>query len=167
MTTRRPRAWVDALINFQQAGTNVLTNLLAAATVNLDTITVARIILDLWAVPDTMSTTTSGVNKIEMGIVVVTEAAFDAGQTAVPDPRVPADAPARGWLWRGLMIASYQNVGGSEMETWNFPGHVAADLGAMRKVDRGRLVLVTSKTAIQGSALTWNMAGIVRVMCLT
>ncbi len=163
----RPRAWVDFIGGFSQGPSNQVINLLAAATINLDTITATRIILDLYATPDSVSSTTSGIQKIEIGIGVVTEAAFDAGATAVPDPRVPADAPARGWLWRGVMVVGYQNVAGAENTNWNFPGHVAADLGAMRRVDRGRLVLISSKTALQGSEVTMDVSGIVRVLCLT
>ena len=167
MTTRRPRAWVDALIGYEHTGTNVLTDLLASATVNLDTITVARIILDLWGTPPTVVSNTSGVMQFEMGICVVTEAAFDVGQTAIPDPRVPADAPARGWLWRGVGAYGFQNLAGGEGENWSFPMHVVADLGAMRKVDRGKLVLVVAKTAVQGSAVNVDVFGIVRTLCLT
>ncbi len=163
----RPRAWVDDIIGITQGSGNSFANLLLAATVNLDTITVARLIIDLYCTPDGFTTTPSGIQKVEMGVMVVTEAAFDAGAASLPDPRVAADAPARGWLWRGLMLVGYQNPAGTEQDNFNFVGHVAVDIRTMRKVDRGRLVLVTSKTAIQGSELGVDITGLVRTLCLT
>jgi len=163
----RPRAWVDRLIDVTLTGPNLVVDLLASATVNLDTITVTRLIIDLYSHPTTLTSNVSGIQKVEMGIGVVTGAAFDAGQASVPDPRIAADAPARGWLWRGLLFNSYQNVDGTEKENYNTLGHVSADLGAMRKVDRGKLILILSKTAVQGSEVNQAIVGLVRVLCLT
>jgi len=134
----------------------------------LDTITIARIILDLYATKDGgFTASTAGVQKIEMGICVVTEAAFDAGQASIPDPRVAADFPARGWLWRGLMLVQWHNLNSIENETPYLIGHVQADLGAMRRLDKGRLVLISSKTAIDGTEIDYNVNGLIRVLCLT
>jgi len=97
----------------------------------------------------------------------VTEPAFDAGVVSLPDPRVAADSPARGWLWRGVMMMSYQNPGGAEIQNWNFPGHVAFEVRSMRKVDRGILTFIVSKTVIQGSAFDVDVSGLIRILCLT
>jgi len=165
----RNRAWVDNLTGYIQSTILVTTDLLASATINLDTITVTRLILDLYATPETPASNTSGTSRIDFGIGVITEAAFDAGSpwAQVPDPRVGKDTPARGWLWRGIMVVGFQNIAGDERENWNLVGHVRADLGAMRKVDKGKLVLITAKTALQGSVQDWDISGLIRTLCLT
>ena len=163
----RPRAWVDAIIATLQSGTNLAEDLLAAATVNLDTITVARLVVGITATPDSFTSGVSGVQRIDMGIGVASTPAFDIGVTALPDPRVASDAPPRGWLWRGSMSLVRSNVDGSEKETGQLYPTIRVDLGAMRKVDRGTLFFVTAKTAIQGSELDVDLSGLIRVLCLT
>ncbi len=164
---KRPLAWVDDIIGHQQTGSSSLLNLLLAATVNLDTITVTRIIATLTLTPEDPISTTSGTNRVDIGIGVCTAAAFAAGAGSVPDPRVAADAPARGWLYRGSMTAAHQNGAGTEAASgWVYPT-LTFDVGAMRKVDRGILFMVIALTAIQGSEVTWDMSGLVRSLCMT
>ncbi len=163
----RDRAWVDAPIGFQWSGTNARVDLLANATVNLDNITVVRLLVELWMTPPSLTSTASGLIQAQMGIGVSTNAAFSAGVTSLPDPRVPADAPARGWLWRGDMMYGYNNVDGTEKENWNFPGHTREDLGAMRKVDRGTLFFIFAGTAVVATEVDVDVTGLIRVLCLT
>jgi len=162
----RPRAWVDRIITRTQGSVNQVDDLLAAATVNLDTITVTRLLISLHVTPDVVTSNVSWGQRLDMGIGVVTGAAFDAGQASIPDPRVQSDAPARGWLWRASMAASWENLNALETGPYVWPTQMW-DIGAMRKVDRGKLVIVYAKTAFRGTESDVNIEGLIRVLCLT
>jgi len=123
---------VQNMIGHAQSTANQRFNILAAAPLAFPTVTTARLIGDLYATPASVTTTTSGIQILEMGVAVVTEPAFDAGVVSLPDPRVAADSPARGWLWRGVMMMSYQNPGGAEIQiSWacGFRGSEHAESG--------------------------------------
>ena len=162
----RPRAWLDFLMAQTLTGTPLVVDLLAAATVNLDTITAVRIILHLEVWPASLTSTFEGVQSIDMGIGVSSVDAFGIGISAMPDPRVQADTPPRGWLWRSSISMYQSNADGAEAKT-PLPGIVDADLSSMRKVDRGTLSLVIAKTARIGSAFDCSVLGLIRTLCLT
>ena len=117
---------------------------------NLDTITVARLIGKFLFFPESQTSNVAYTQRIDMGIQVVTEPAFSAAGASLPDPRVEADAPARGWLWRESAVIIFHNLNADEKGPYHYP-EVAFDIRAMRKVDRGRLVFTMVKTAEDGT----------------
>jgi len=149
-----------------QLSAGLVNNLLGAATVNLDTITAARLVISVTATPADPVAQVSSIQRLDMGIGVMSEEAFAVGITASPDPRVSVDAPPRGWLWRDSMTIVIENTTGLEQGIFSFP-NIRADLRAMRKVDRGVLFLVTAKTAISGAERNIDLSGLIRVLCLT
>ena len=163
----RPLVWIDEIVGVVQGAALTFEDLLASASVSLDTITVARLIVDITATPESLIAAVQGVQRIDMGVAVVTNNAFSAGVSAVPDPRVAADAPARGWLWRGSMTQVYSNVDGSEKETMHLYPSRQYDIRTMRKVDQGRLIFIAAKTAIQGTAHDVDLSGLIRTLCMS
>jgi len=161
------RHWVDRNYGVTLSGSPVLIDLLSSVVADFPNKTVERLIIRLFSNPDSFTTTTSGVNRIDLGIGVVTADAFAVGITAVPDPRVVTDFPARGWLWKGVMFLSKSNAGGTESESYHYNDLLEADLRAMRKVDRGVLMMIAAQTAIQGSEVPLNIDGLVRTLLLT
>jgi len=162
----RPRAWADRLIVLSGSLTGTPQALdLLTDVVDSDTVTVARIIGRITVIPASLSATDQAAQRIDVGIGVATQAAFDAGVGSLPDPRVNADAPARGWLYRDSLVMMKQNSTGT-VEDWLYPmSHF--DVGALRRVDKGVLFVVFAKTSLQGSAFDVQVSGLIRSMCLT
>jgi len=161
----RRRDWVDTIFAILQDGTNVVSDLLVGAP-DTSTRTSARIIGDLVCLRSDITAITGESQKLDMGICVVDTAAFVIGQSALPDPRVPDDSPPRGWLWRWTGTVAYQRSAGEPASIW-MPSRVTFDVGGMRKIDRGKLVLITSKTGLAGSPVTVRISGSIRTLILT
>ena len=158
----RRRAWADALLDEDLGSGQLNIDLLASAPA-VDTITTARLIGRIQVVPVALDATDDAIQIIDMGIQVVTAEAFAAA--VVPDPFTQADAPARGWLWRTRMVMLKQNSTGT-VEDFIYP-LVEFDLGTMRKVDKGKLVLTVDKQSTAGVAFSVTVIGIIRTLCLT
>ena len=161
----RRRAWADTVLGFTlasgtQSNQDLLADLPAAATV-----TVARILVHLWVLPDVEEGLANGIQALDVGIGVSSSEAFVAG--VVPDPQTQADVPARGWLWADRIPMLHGNATGPPAVDRMVAPEVKADLGAMRKVDRGVLYMSMTNTAIQGTAAGLFIIGRVRALCLT
>jgi len=166
MTMRRNRAWADFNVdtNLAAAGEAVV-NLLANATVNLDTITVTRIIGRLLVVPSVIANATVSIQRVAMGIGVASTEAFAIGVTAIPSPSDVTDFPARGWLWKQLGIMVNQQDSGT-VEAWHFP-ELVFDVRAQRKVDKGILFLKLRNDDVIAGTTAVKVIGLIRVLCLT
>ncbi len=160
----RPRAWADQIVTSVIVSAGVAEDLLVTAE-GSDTITTARLIGSLAFTPEVLTNNITGQQRIDAGIAVVTSNAFSVGLTAMPDPRVSGDAPARGWLWRTSVLLVYERVAGV-VHSWRFPEE-RFDVGSMRKVDKGKLVLIMYKTAIDGASFNISAEGLIRTLCLT
>ena len=160
----RPRAWSDSLFDTSiPTGGDLLSNLLAEL-VAVETATVTRLIGHL----NLQATSTGEVEYaeiVDVGIGVVSKEAFDVGVTAVPDPHVAGDVPARGWLYRArrLSIFGLPSVGGP----FRIPAIFDFDVRAARRVDRGRLFMYIHTTNTGGTGTQMELVGLVRALALT
>jgi len=164
----RPRAWGDTLIenNFTATAQNFLVNLLADLSPS-DTVTAMRLIIRFRMVPSNLSDNMSGEVRIDLGIGVAAKEAFDLGTTALPDPSVAEEVPARGWLWRSRMVATGQEEAALGYQIYD-SDTLTADVRAMRKVDRGILYLRAKvREANPTDFASMRLTGIVRVLCAT
>jgi len=162
MASRR-RAWADKRLagNSLVAGTDILLDLLSDAVVS-DTLTVIRIVGDLTVQYVVDTTVSDGLSIVDVGIGVAASSGISA--SAFPEVTGTTEYPARGWLY----VAS-QPVSQLVTTTTGIIDHPARfvfDLGAMRKIDRGLLMLRIANTNITvGGAM--QVTGRVRVLCLT
>jgi len=159
----RPRSWVDTIPSTVQDGTNQVFDLLVGLP-NSNTRTSVRALGDLTFVRTTLTQVDEEIQQISCGICVVDLAAFVAGQASLPDPRVADDAPPRGWIWRWTGTQVYVKLMGEAI--WAINPRVMFDVGGARKVDRGKLVLITSKTALSGGEQNLRISGLVRILIL-
>ena len=161
----RPRAWADTLIDQNLTATNVAIDLLTPLAAS-DTITVARLVIHLWVTPLSLTQQIDGITKVDFGIGVAAGEAFAAGIGALPDPGDATKVPARGWLWADTVVITKVHSTGTTYEAGNFP-ETRADIGAMRKVDRGILYLMLAMEQIIDDLTTVQVVGRVRALCLT
>ena len=160
----RPRAWGDTIVDSNVAGSQLNFDLLAELT-PADVKTVVRLIIHINLVPAEDGTTGVTVQRIPMGIQVVSQEAFLAG--VVPDPGTAADVPTLGWMYRDVLLEYTDINSTSQILTWSFP-EVRLDLRANRKVDRGVLCwTVGVKSPVVGVAHNLRMLGVIRALCLT
>ncbi len=163
----RRRAWADFNIDTAIASAgNLIVDLLANASAS-DTITVARLVIDLWGyLSPTSEAETSQVVFVSVG--VASEEAFLLGAAALPDPQNADEAPARGWLYvMGLPVLQTLPSGATVAAMHRMDAHFDADVHGLRKVDRGRLFLRARNEPSLGAATTIQLTGRVRALCLT
>ena len=166
MTMRRPRSWADLTIDTNlAAGGAAVVNLLTNATVNLDTVTVTRIIGRVLCVPSVVANATVSIQSCRIGIGVASAEAFAIGVTAIPQPHTDGEAPPRGWLYKEQGTLINQQDSGT-VEAWEFP-EFKFDLRGQRKVDRGVLFMNMSQFDMIAGTTAVKFAGLVRVLCLT
>ena len=163
---RRPRAWADLKINENLASDGSQKfDLLEKATVNLDTITVVRLVGKLTVIPAVVADSTIGVQLIQIGIGVASTEAFTAGIASLPDPNVDTEAPPRGWIYKQYeTFVNQQDLG--TVEAFRFP-EFQFDNRAMRKIDRGVLFMVMNSVDLLATATTVKVVGLIRALCLT
>ena len=162
----RPLAWGDSLFAQPLVGAAAQVN--ADLLVNLtpsDTITVARLVIQLHLTTDNVFNVVDGMMTVDLGVQVVTDQAFTTGGSATPQVNVAAASPARGWLWRyrGIVI----NAVGTGPIDFHTAVEVRADIRTMRKVDRGKLILSMITGVSHGTVFNTKVTGIVRVFCMT
>jgi len=162
----RPRAWGNTLLKGTVIGggasltpLNLLGNL-----VNLDTLTVVRLIGHLWLHPANVDTNEQVQAVLDLGVGVCSQEAFTAG--VVPDPSVASDVPQLGWLWRDSVLFQRSNSSSFGEEMGPARTELRFDIRAARKVDRGVLYLAADNTAV-GSNGSVSLSGIVRALFLT
>jgi len=96
---------------------------------------------------------------------VVTAQAFSTGVSATPDSDDSSAYPARGWLWRDRVVVE-RAVGAGPVD-YHHGTEVRFDLGAMRRVDKGKLILTMKPTLNHGTIFNTKVTGIIRVLCAT
>ena len=160
----RPLAWADTILNIAlidsvaMGGINLLTSLEPS-----DTITTMRIVGRLTLLRDNLATDVSNVTLGNFGIGVAALEAFNVN--VLPDPEAQADAPARGWLWRDSAIGSFSKLA-NQSPQYVFPEY-RFDIRSSRKVDRGVCYFNGRQAFIGGTAQTWRIVGLIRVLCAT
>ena len=153
----RPTDWIDTLLDFNVAtGTGAFRSLMTGvAPVNMRGMTLIRTIIKL----NMYSNTTAGawgVQRADIGIGVADQDAFAA--TALPDPNVSTDKPARGWVYRTQELISQNGVG------TRIVFDVQADIRAARKVENGELYIGVFNTAETGTTFAINVFGLIRTL---
>jgi len=145
------------------AGTDVLIDLLANAPTS-DTLTLVRLVMDLnfhYIVTNTLSDSDS---IVDVGVGVTSKEGFDAGAASVPDPQDQTAYPPRGWIYVNSLYVGQALT--ADTGVWNNHGIIKADIGAMRKVDKGILFMRVANTNLNvGGAM--EVTGRVRALCLT
>ena len=156
---RRTTMWADTIDEITMASgisgskLNLLGNLDADAKRG---VTVTRIIM-CYSIFPTIIANESGDQVVDVGIGVSSKEAFDAG--ALSEPESEQEHPVRGWLYRCRHVAGNRADLG-----YNGRIDVQRDIRAQRKIDTGELFLVTSNTALSGTATSMRMAFIFRVL---
>ena len=164
VTGRRRRAWADTIVNEAiSSGGQIIENLLANAP-TVDTLTVSRMVGYLEVTP-IITSEVEYMQIIDVGIGVVSVDAFAAGAGSLPNPTVETDYPSLGWLYAARRMTWQFKAGNNEQQR-----HVAVfdfDIGAMRKIDKGRLFMMVSNSQGQGTATAATIIGRIRALCLT
>ncbi len=157
----RNRAWVDQVwCGSTLASESSFSADLLVGGAPSDTLTVARIILDLtfnW--PAGLGVDASAC--VSVGIGVSSVEAFAAAATGgLPNPAIETSYPPRGWLYVATLPAyMWANIS-------VLSAKFDADLHAMRKIDKGVLFIHAVHDSIVGvNALEFT--GRARVLCLT
>ena len=153
--------WEDTLVNFDIASgaqgiTNLLVNLNRDERRGLTMIrTLFRIDL-LPSIPDAAF----GEQALCLGMGVSSEEAFSA--SALPDPNVAGDRPARGWLIRDVYVVKDHTAedGSSPIRRVEF------DVKSKRKVDSGQLFVNWTNDPIRGTAFNVRVHGLIRCLYL-
>jgi len=155
MAGRRATDWIDTLVALSVAtGAQVNVSLMTGvAPINVRRQTLARSIFDIGMTSASVAGA-YGVQKISIGIGVVSQEAFAAG--VLPDPEVAGDQPSRGWVYRTVCLVA-QNGSGAQV-VYGCTG----DIRAMRKLDDGEMFFVATSTAVVGTTFTTSLNGIVR-----
>ncbi len=151
--------WRDTLIDKATASSAQSVTSLNGDLTPIDTrgATVIRVIMRLSVIPTALGGAVSG-QIMTYGIGVVAQDAFAA--SAVPDPNVDADRPARGWLMRDRCLII--DVAGDPLA----PVDCHGDFRGKRKLDNGELVLIVNNDNDQGAGTSITMIGLVRVLYL-
>jgi len=163
---RRPRAWADFHLDLNLSGdTRGAVNLLVNATVNLDTITVVRLVGRIRVIPSVIANSTVSAQLCTIGIGVSSTEAFTAAGLTLPDPNNPLDAPPRGWIFKDQAVLVNQQDSGT-VEAWEFP-EFKFDNRAMRKIDRGILFMQMDNIDLIAGTTAVKFVGLIRALCLT
>jgi len=163
MVMRRRRAWADTkFAGTTLASSGTIKSDLLANLAAVDTKTLTRLIVDLWAYPPVTNAAAQRANAVNLGIGVSSLEAFTA--ETLPDPGTQADYPQQGWLYvatkpvlKFFVTTEHSQVVGA---------HFQADLRAQRKVDRGTLFMVIENVGVNG-ADNVDFWGRIRALCLT
>ena len=164
VSARRSRAWADTLLGENiSAGGTALKDLLAGAP-TVDTLTAIRLLIHVHVSPD-LSTVTDGVQVLDVGIGVSSGEAFALGVTALPEPQDASAYPPRGWIYVDRWVTRANN-NASPIDQL-LVAEIRADVRAMRRIDKGTMFMFLQSSSTAGSAYGVNVAGRVRVLCLT
>ena len=164
MVSRRGRSWADTLFNLTVVSAAAQSNndLLANAPTS-DTLTVVRIIGDLWWISSSLTVQSTGAERLDVGIGVTSTEAF--GVNATPDVNTDSEYPPRGWLYiSSTMFVHDRTAAEPGIE---IPSRLAFDIRAQRRIDKGKLYMAVSSNNVVGSSVTGKLVGRVRALCLT
>ncbi len=161
-TPRRRRSWADRTINQSipaGGGFGLIDLLLNAPAV--DTITVARILVDL-NFQALFTNSDDHTQLVTVGVGVSSAEAFAVGGTALPDASMDTEYPPRGWLY----AATLPSVQVFATGVWRGPAIFTVDLGGMRKIDKGTLFMSMENNDVNGVAAAMVVVGRTRALCL-
>ena len=162
MANPRRTAWADSINSTVLASGSELTamNLLVNAPAS-DTITVARIIGVIEAVPADGFEAVNTTSSLHVGIGVTSLEAFNAG--VVPNPNVSNEYPPRGWLYidRRVLYQAPALTNGFKYPEFRF------DVRGARLVDKGILFISLLNILDQNAAMTMLLTWRIRAVCLT
>ena len=157
--TRRSTIWVDTIDTITMASgisgskLSLLNNLDADARRGA---TLTRMIMCYSFFP-TIIANESGDQMLDIGVGVASKEAFDAG--ALSEPESEQEHPMTGWVYRCRHVAGNRADLG-----YNGRIDVQRDIRAQRKLDTGDLFMVTSNTALSGTASSMRMVFIIRCL---
>jgi len=138
-----------------------------SASEGSDTITVTRLV----GVVNMFTSSTNEVEytqEVDLGIGVASKEAFLVGGTALPDPNVAGDYPARGWLYISREVAQQAiPTGGTPTAMYRQNIRFQFDIRTMRKVDKGILYVHIRNTNVDGTATLLQTSGRIRALCMT
>ena len=162
-----PSLWVDTLPNMTIASgarshVDLLSQGFAFRPGRADRMTLTRTIIGLdlaWLTHDSGE----GSQQIFVGVGIISDQAFSAGDAGVPDPFVMADFPARGWIWR----AAYRVYGFAADQPAVFNRRIDLDIHGQRKLENGTVFVTATNTPFEGVASVVTVSGIVRQLWLT
>ena len=121
--------------------------------------TLIRLIMDFWMFPS-IPGAVSGRQVVTMGIGVVSDDAFAAGSSGLPNPEVDGDYPVGGWLWRHKVPIFDETLA----TTGPLVIRIKEDLRAMRKLDRSTVALMMKSVSNEGTSFTVQWMGIIRAL---
>ncbi len=157
-----PTIWFDSLLSEAVApGTQDLRQLGTGAQAvterRLQRYTLTRTIIGLEIHP-TVRDSGEGDQLVDIGIGLFSLEANTAAEVA--NPAVESEFPIQGWLWR----ARYR-VYASAVDDQNiYPVRIDLDIRAQRKLENGRMGLVTSNMNNQGTSTAISVTGIIRML---
>ena len=103
-----------------------------------------------------------GSQLVSLGIGIVSSDAYSAGLTALPDPRIDADFPTRGWIWR----ARYRVFGFAADQPAVYTQRIDLDMRSQRKLDNGIPLFIITNENVEGAASTITVHGLIRQLWL-
>ena len=162
MPSRR-RSWADRTIDQTVSGgggNGIFDLLLNAPTV--DTITVARLLINLEFTAQ-VTAAISHTQLITVGVGVCSAESFAVGVSAMPDPTQDTEYPSRGWLY---VATKMQMVKSDALGSIEKTAVFDADLGALRKIDKGILFLWLENNLAFGTSANVQVVGRTRALCL-
>ena len=159
----RPRAWADLIWSAaiaNNADVPPLDILFDLGSSRLDTITIVRLVGSFHLTHDVTLGITEGIQRVDLGIGVCSQSAFDAGN--MPRADISTSYPPRGWLYADTMwVTTDASVADRIVPSWKI------DIRTMRKLDKGILYLTLSNNNVIGSGQGVVLGGRIRALCLT
>ncbi len=153
----RPTDWVDTVLNTSVAsGSQGVQSIMTGLTpADLRGCTLIRTLISLQA-HSTAVAGAWGIQQLHVGIGIGSQDAV--ALSAVPDPAISSEKPARGWIYRTTKGVTQNGVGTRIMTEWT------ADVRGARKVENGEIYIVFDNTVVRGTAFTVGLAGLIRLL---
>ncbi len=155
--------WADTLFNLDitsggQGRVTLITDF-SSEELRLAQITLMRTIVGLDCAY-TIHDNGEGSQRCDIGIAIASQESFAAG--SVPDPSNAADHPIRGWIFR----TSGRVFGFAADQPAVYSWRIDKDIRSRRKLENGEAYLVADNTALEGTASTVRLVGLVRQLWL-
>ena len=159
---RRGTAWDDTIMNSSLANNTRFQIDLLVNTADAEKrgCTVVRTLLDFQLFNATPGDV-SGRQIFHMGIGLVSDDAFAAGGSAMPNPEEQDDYPVGGWMWRKSVAVFDESLANGVNPA---PVTIKEDLRAMRKLDRSTMALIIFNATGEGAPFSVQRIGIIRVL---
>ena len=155
--------WIDShmLVTIASGGTehrSLMTGFTAGDT-RLRRMTLVRTIIGL-DVGYTVHDAGEGSQRVSLGIAVVEQGAFAAGE--LPDPALATDFPRLPWVWRN----QYRVFGFAADQPAVFTRRIDLDIRSQRKLDNGEAYINMRNAAQEGVSAAVEVTGIIRMLWL-